>query len=65
MKQILQQIKQVLPENQVYEQELLKNHITFRVGGAADLFLEIGTPAQLQKLLQLFHETKTNYFVYL
>ena len=63
MKQILQSVRAILPEEQIFEREAMKNHITFRVGGEADLFLEIQTKQQLQQLLKLFDETKTEYFL--
>ena len=63
MKQILQSVRAILPEEQIFEREAMKNHITFRVGGEADLFLEIKTKQQLQQLLELFYETKTEYFL--
>ena len=63
MKQILQSVRAILPEEQIFEREAMKNHITFRVGGEADLFLEIKTKQQLQQLLKLFYETKTEYFL--
>jgi len=63
MKQILQKIREILPAEQIFEKEEMRRHTTFRVGGEADLFLEIQTKQQLQKLLALFYETKTEYFI--
>ncbi len=41
----------------------MKLHTTFRAGGRAELFLEIKTDYELQKLLTFFQESGTKYFV--
>ncbi|MCI9296784.1 MAG: UDP-N-acetylmuramate dehydrogenase [Lachnospiraceae bacterium] len=41
----------------------MKLHTTFRAGGRAELFLEIKTDYELQKLLTFFKESGTKYFV--
>ena len=39
METVLRELKKVLREDQIREQEPLSRHTTFRVGGPADLFL--------------------------
>ena len=39
MDQWLEEIKAALPELVVYQQEPMKKHTTFRVGGPADLYV--------------------------
>ena len=41
----------------------MSRHTTFRVGGSAELFLEIRTASEIQKLLTFFQESGTKYFI--
>lgn len=41
----------------------MSRHTTFRVGGPAELFLEIRTASEIQKLLTFFQESGTKYFI--
>lgn len=43
----------------VQEQELLSAHTTFRIGGAAELFVTASTAEQAAQVLRLCHETDT------
>lgn len=55
--------KEILPSEQILENEPMDKHTTFRVGGKAALFLEIKKEEELQQLLKLFYEEKQTYFV--
>ena len=61
--EIITEIERILPAEQILRQELMSLHTTFRTGGRAELFLEIKTAGQLQKLLTFFKESGTKYFV--
>ncbi len=61
--EIIAEIERILPEKQILRQEPMKLHTTFRAGGRAELFLEIKTDYELQKLLTFFQESGTKYFV--
>ncbi len=61
--EIIAEIERILPEKQILRQEPMKLHTTFRAGGRAELFLEIKTDYELQKLLTFFEESGTKYFV--
>lgn len=61
--EIIAEIERILPAGQIFRQEPMSLHTTFRVGGKAELFLEIKTAKQLQKLLTFFKESGTKYFV--
>ena len=52
METVLRELKKVLREDQIREQEPLSRHTTFRVGGPADLFL---TPdsTQISDVMQI------------
>lgn len=56
-------IEKFLPAEQILRQEPMNRHTTFRTGGPAELFLEIRSAVELQKLLTFFYESGTKYFV--
>lgn len=61
--EIIAEIEQILPAEQILRQEPMSRHTTFRTGGPAELFLEIRRASELQKLLTFFGESGTKYFV--
>lgn len=61
--EIIAEIERLLPAGQILRGEPMSLHTTFRVGGPAELFLEVQSAAQLQKLLTFFQESGTKYFV--
>lgn len=56
-------IYDILPKEQILENEPMHKHTTFRVGGAADLFLEIKTIKELQKIIALLAKEQRPYFL--
>ncbi len=62
-REVIKQIGEILPAGQIFPKEPMRKHTTFRVGGEAALFLEVGSPEQLKKLTMLFRRTETEYFV--
>lgn len=56
-------IEKFLPAEQILRREPMNRHTTFRTGGPAEVFLEIRSAAELQKLLTFFYESCTKYFV--
>lgn len=64
MKQeIVEKIRQMIPDERVREQELLSHHTTFRVGGPAFLFVEIQSQTEAQELLLLLNELGEDYYL--
>ena len=61
--EIIKEIEQILPAGQILRREPMSRHTTFRVGGRAELFLEIRTASEIQKLLTFFQESGTKYFI--
>lgn len=60
---IIKKIEELLPAERIFHQEPMKKHTTFRVGGPAALFLEIGGERELRELIAFFRESGTKYFV--
>ncbi len=61
--EIIAEIERILPAGQIFRQEPMSRHTTFRVGGPAEMFLKIRSAGELQKLLTFFCESGTKYFV--
>ncbi len=61
--EIITGVEQILPAGQILRKEPMSLHTTFRTGGEAELFLEIRSAKELQKLLTFFRESGTKYFV--
>ena len=47
---------ETLPSTRVREEEYLRHHTTFKIGGPADLFVEPTTMAELSFALRTIHE---------
>ena len=50
-------IKEFIPDTRIFTNEKMSQHTTFKIGGAADLFVEIANVAELQKVLVSLKET--------
>ena len=61
--QVLEKLHEILPEGSILLHEPMKKHTTFRIGGEAEVFLEIGDLAQLQQVLPLLIEAEEPYFL--
>ena len=51
IEQLLHKLSEAVPSQQILINESMSNHTTFRVGGAADVFVEIETLCQLKNVL--------------
>lgn len=60
--EVTAEIEEILPKEQIFKKEPMSRHTTFRVGGEAELFLEIKKVSELQKLLTFFYQSGTKYF---
>lgn len=60
--EVTAEIEEILPGEQILKKEPMSRHTTFRVGGEAELFLEIKKVSELQKLLTFFYKSGTKYF---
>lgn len=63
MKTLIENLKLWMAEEDIKEQELMKNHTTFRVGGPARLFLSIRSGDVLAKVVSYLSEYNIPYFV--
>lgn len=60
---IYEKLTQILPEAQVKADEPMKNHITFRVGGPADVFVTPKTKEELAQVIACCKEEKIPYYI--
>ena len=54
---------EIVGENKVLEQEPMARHTTFRIGGPADYFVELGSIEQIRAAIQVFREENLPWFV--
>lgn len=59
----MRELKDILAERQIRREEPMKEHTTFRIGGAAKLFLMPDTEEELKGLLCYCRETGLPYFL--
>ncbi|MEE1087059.1 MAG: UDP-N-acetylmuramate dehydrogenase [Schaedlerella sp.] len=60
---ILESLCQILGEENVKEQEMMKKHTTFRVGGPADYFLTPANTEQVKKVILFLKENEIPYYI--
>lgn len=60
---ILKALKGFVPEENIYVQEAMASHTTFRVGGPVDCFIEIETPEQLSRIQKYLQIVEIPFFV--
>ncbi|MDR0220063.1 MAG: UDP-N-acetylmuramate dehydrogenase [Lachnospiraceae bacterium] len=62
-KTVLEHIRQIVPADDLFENEPMRDHTTFRVGGEAALFVRISDQEQLLRLVPFFRKLELDYFI--
>ncbi len=62
-KALISKINQYIPMNRILEQEPMRLHTTFRVGGAARLFLKLESEKELQDIVTLMKTEGEDYYL--
>ncbi|MBQ2937935.1 MAG: UDP-N-acetylmuramate dehydrogenase [Clostridia bacterium] len=57
---ILENLKKIIPEEKIKENEPMKNHTSFKIGGPAEFFVKIDEIDELKKILELCKTNKIN-----
>ena len=52
-KEILESLEKIIPIEQIKQNEPMKNHTSFKIGGPAEFYIKITTIKELQKILEL------------
>ena len=60
---ISRRLCEIVGENKVLEQEPMARHTTFRIGGPADYFVELGSIEQIRAAIQVCREENLPWFV--
>lgn len=63
MKDIIKQLKEIIPEERVLAEEPLKEYTSFRIGGPADAVVLVRESGELGRVLGLLGETGTEHFL--
>lgn len=58
-----EQLKELLPTAEILYREPMSKHTTFRIGGAADVFIKISDENQLTTLVPMLAEREIPYYV--
>ena len=56
-------LKEIVGEDGVLENEPMRDHTTFKIGGEADFLVLPGSKEQITKLLEFFNENDVKYFI--
>ena len=59
----LKQLKNILKDDEIFENELMNKHTTFRIGGPAKYFVKPKTIKQIKKIIYLCNQYTIKYFV--
>lgn len=60
---MLRRLQEILGEDNVFPEEPMQKHITFRVGGPAEWLVQVKTTGQLKEILHLCKEQKEPYYI--
>ena len=60
---MLRRLQEILGADHVFPEEPMKKHITFRVGGPAEWFVQVDTVEQLGQVIALCKEQEEPYYI--
>ncbi|MBQ1172429.1 MAG: UDP-N-acetylmuramate dehydrogenase [Lachnospiraceae bacterium] len=60
---LIEFLRTKVPSEYIFPDEPMDKHTTFRVGGSADCFVEIGTVEELSAIIRYLKQTERNYIV--
>ena len=63
MKNLIEDIKNFLEDEQILQDELMSNHTTFKIGGKVDIMLLPKNIEQIKKCLEYCEKNNINYYV--
>ena len=63
MKHFIEEIKQILPEEDIHVDEPMSEHTTFRTGGKADLLVDVRDIDLLKKIITLAISEQITYYI--
>ena len=63
MKAIIKKIKSIVDDNRVLENEALKEHTYFKIGGPAKILVKVKNIEEIKKVIQLCKDEKIKYYV--
>ncbi len=60
---VLEKIKHIVKENQMIENPSMKDYTSFKIGGTADLLIEISSFREIEKLIPILKEENIPYYI--
>lgn len=61
--EILSNLKKILSEEKIKQNEPMKNHTSFKIGGPADFFINVDNVEELQEILKLSKDKNIPFFI--
>lgn len=62
-KEVLSKIREIIPEDRIFENEPMDKHTTFRVGGPCDLYISIADEKEAENIIRLLSMNGISYFI--
>ncbi len=63
MEAVLEALGQIVPKNRIYRQEPMSRHTAFRIGGPADVLVEVESRDQLKRLLEVLRQAAVPFLL--
>lgn len=63
IEKVYEEMLKVLPSNKVFKNENMSKHISFKIGGNADLLIKVGTVEEISKVLKVVNENQIPLYI--
>ncbi len=60
---VMEALRKIVPEDRIFQQESMEKHTAFRIGGPADVLIELGGVEELRDLQQYLNQEGIPYFL--
>lgn len=61
--ELLSKLKEIIPEEKIKQNEPMKNHTSFKIGGEAEFFVKISTTEELKNILELVKKEQIPFII--
>lgn len=63
MKEIAEKLEKIIDKKNIFENEPMKKHTSFKIGGVADYYVKVKTQDELKSVLRLAKEENIPYYI--
>lgn len=61
--ELLSKLREIIPEEKIKQNEPMKNHTSFKIGGEAEFFVKISTTEELKNILELVKKEQIPFMI--